>query len=155
MTLHYRQLDMAALLKELMAQWQNKDHHHLELFEPGHAIYVQGDEDRLKQVFHNLLSNAIKYSPEASKVELHLATEGGVVFVTVRDYGLGIPQDAMDMLFTRFYRVDNSDRRKIGGTGLGLSIVKEIVEAHQGKVSVESTLGEGSTFTVRLWEETV
>jgi PAS domain S-box-containing protein len=155
MTLHYRQLDMAALLKELIAQWQGKDHHHIELYEPGHGVYVHGDEDRLKQVFHNLLSNAIKYSPAAAKVELHLSAEGGTVSVKVRDYGLGIPQDAMDMLFTRFYRVDNSDRRKIGGTGLGLSIVKEIVEAHQGKVLVESTLGEGTTFMVKLREEKV
>lgn len=149
---HSSTLDMGLLLKELADQWQGKDQHSMELFLPGRKVHVQGDEDRLKQVFHNLISNAIKYSPSASRVELHLEAARGEVLIKVRDYGLGIPEEAMPMLFTRFYRVDNSDRRKIGGTGLGLSIVKEIIQAHHGEVTVESTLGQGSTFTVRLRE---
>ncbi|WP_438445338.1 MASE4 domain-containing protein [Gorillibacterium sp. sgz5001074] len=153
MSFQYRPLDMAELLKELAAQWQGRDAHSIELILPDRRLTVLGDEDRLKQAFHNLISNAIKYSPSASKVELVLEQAGGEAVVRIRDFGLGIPQEAMDLLFTRFYRVDNSDRRKIGGTGLGLSIVKEIVEAHQGKVMVESVLGEGSTFTVRLKAE--
>ena len=72
------------------------------------------------------------------------------ISIEIRDEGLGIPEEAIGKLFTKFYRIDNSDRRKIGGTGLGLTIVKEIIEAHGGSVTVSSELGKGSTFTVTL-----
>ncbi|MGE7218149.1 ATP-binding protein [Priestia koreensis] len=108
------------------------------------------DEDKIGQVLTNLISNAVKYSPNGNDITVRVYEQSNKLCVDVIDQGLGIPKDALDKLFTKFYRVDNSDRRRIGGTGLGLSIVKEIVKAHQGEVEVQSTLKEGSTFTVKL-----
>jgi signal transduction histidine kinase/HAMP domain-containing protein len=109
---------------------------------------ILADEYKIKQVFMNLLNNAIKYSPEGGTVIVKVAQEEQQVKIAVIDNGLGIPKDAIQKLFTKFYRVDNSDRRKIGGTGLGLSIVQEIVNAHDGKISVASEYGKGSSFMV-------
>ncbi|WP_261305530.1 MASE4 domain-containing protein [Paenibacillus andongensis] len=149
---HFQSLDAVLLLREIVEQWQGKDNHEAELHAATERIFIQGDEDRLKQVFHNLISNAIKYSPGATKIDIYVETDNGKVLIKIQDYGLGIPAEALDKLFTRFYRVDNSDRRKIGGTGLGLSIVKEIIEAHHGKVVVDTELGKGSIFIVQLVE---
>ncbi len=107
---------------------------------------VLGDEDKLTQVLNNLLSNAVKYSPEGCEVKVAVYEKESHLCIDVIDQGLGIPKDAMEHVFTKFYRVDNSDRRKIGGTGLGLSIVNEIMKAHEGSVSVTSELKKGSTF---------
>ncbi|ANB61245.1 ATP-binding protein [Anoxybacteroides amylolyticum] len=111
---------------------------------------VLGDRDKLAQVFTNLLSNAVKYSPDGGKVTVRIYAKGDRLAIDVTDEGLGIPADALPHLFTKFYRVDNSDRRRIGGTGLGLAIVKEIVKAHDGEVTVTSEVKKGSTFTVSL-----
>ena len=109
-----------------------------------HKIYC--DRDKIVQLISNLLSNAIKYSPNGGDVEVHAGVEGDVVKVAVKDQGLGIPDEAKDKLFTKFYRVDNDDRRKIGGTGLGLAVCREIVMAHGGQIWAESEFGSGSTF---------
>lgn len=111
---------------------------------------VLGDHDKLIQVFNNLLSNAVKYSPDGGEIKVVLYKKENNLCVDVVDYGLGIPEDALSHLFTKFYRVDNSDRRKIGGTGLGLAIVNEIMKAHDGKVSVTSKIKKGSTFTLTM-----
>lgn len=111
---------------------------------------VLGDKDKIAQVFTNLISNAVKYSPDGGKVSVSIYEEGKKLKIKVEDEGLGIPDEAMDKLFTKFYRVDNSDRRRIGGTGLGLAIVKEIMKAHDGTISAVSKLGEGSTFTAEF-----
>ena len=109
---------------------------------------VLGDYDKLTQVFNNLLSNAVKYSPDGGEVNVNVYEKEHTLCVDVVDQGLGIPEEALPNLFTKFYRVDNSDRRKIGGTGLGLSIVNEIMNAHDGTVSVTSEIKKGSTFTL-------
>ncbi|MBW7651057.1 ATP-binding protein [Anoxybacillus sp. ST4] len=111
---------------------------------------VLGDRDKLAQVFTNLISNAIKYSPDGGNVTVRIYEQNNRLCIDVKDEGLGIPEEALPNIFTKFYRVDNSDRRRIGGTGLGLAIVKEIVKAHEGEVSVTSELKKGSTFTVSL-----
>ncbi|WP_053216281.1 ATP-binding protein [Guptibacillus hwajinpoensis] len=107
-----------------------------------------GDADKIKQVFNNFISNAVKYSPDGGSIVIRFYEKQGNLFVDIEDEGLGIPEDALSKLFTKFYRVDNSDRRQIGGTGLGLAISKEIVTAHGGGVTVTSALGKGSTFTL-------
>lgn len=121
-----------------------------------HEIYIEpfisdstilGDKEKLEQVFTNLINNAIKYSPDGGKIKVQVSQNDKELKVAIIDNGLGIPNDAIDKLFTKFYRVDNSDRRKIGGTGLGLAIVQEIVKAHEGKITVQSDFGMGSTFT--------
>ncbi|WRP06080.1 ATP-binding protein [Rossellomorea aquimaris] len=111
---------------------------------------VLGDKDKLSQAFTNLISNAIKYSPDGGTVTIYLREEEDSILIDIRDEGLGIPNEAIPNLFTKFYRVDNSDRRRIGGTGLGLTIVKEIIETHDGEITVSSEEGKGSVFTIRL-----
>jgi len=107
----------------------------------------------LEQAVINLIDNAVKYSGPGSWVQVEAGKEDGQVEVRVRDQGVGIPQEHLPRLFERFYRVDPSRSRKVGGTGLGLAIVKHIAQAHGGKVAVESTPGQGSTFTIYLQDD--
>ncbi len=116
-----------------------------------------GDRDQLIQVFHNLLTNAIKYGSDGQKVDIvvelrkgGLPDEEASIDVRVHDYGPGIAREHLPRLTERFYRVDKGRSRIIGGTGLGLAIVKHIVNRHRGRFFVESEVGKGSTFNVRL-----
>jgi signal transduction histidine kinase len=111
---------------------------------------VQGDGRRLGQVAANLLDNAVKYSPDGGPVEVEAQSIAGQVTFSVTDRGLGIPEAARGRIFERFYRVETGRAGEIGGTGLGLAICHRIVEAHGGVMTVESTEGAGSTFTVTL-----
>ena len=112
---------------------------------------VTGDADELVQLFQNLVHNAIKYGREGGRVEVILGRgDGDQVFAAVRDDGEGIDPGAIPRLTERFYRVSVKRSRERGGTGLGLAIVKHIVNRHQGRLTIESKLGEGSTFTVFL-----
>lgn len=120
--------------------------HHFRLETPEKTPAVWADDDRLRQVLTNLLSNAIKFSPQGGTVTIGARQEGDHVCVWVKDEGIGIPEDKIEKLCTKFYRLDNKETRHIGGTGLGLALVKEIIEAHQGRVWIESTLGKGSSF---------
>ncbi len=109
----------------------------------------EGDPDRLKQLLINLTDNAIK-STESGYVTIKAEKEHETLVLRVQDTGIGIPEDALDRIFERFYRVDKGRSRKQGGTGLGLSIVKHIIELYDGTVQVHSTVGEGTEFEVRL-----
>jgi two-component system, OmpR family, sensor kinase len=116
---------------------------------------VQGDADRLRQLLLNLVDNALKYTPPGGRVTLSLHKKESWVQVVVADTGVGIPPEdlrpgpsGVPMIFERFYRADPARSR--GGTGLGLSIVHWIVQAHGGRIEVESKMGDGSTFTVWL-----
>ena len=111
---------------------------------------VIGDKDRLGQVFINLMTNAIKYSPHADRVDVVLAKAGESAIVQVRDYGIGIPITHLEHIFERFYRVHDGKDTTFPGLGMGLYICIEIVRRHQGKITVESQEGGGSTFTVFL-----
>ena len=117
---------------------------------------VLGDWDEIVQVVQNLIDNAINYGQSGERVEVTVCkgpdtVEGDAsVDLTVRDFGPGIPPEHLPRLTERFYRVDAAQSRKKGGTGLGLAIVKHIVNRHRGRLLIESHLGQGSTFTVRL-----
>jgi two-component system, OmpR family, manganese sensing sensor histidine kinase len=111
---------------------------------------VRGYEDQLYRLCTNLIVNAIKYTPTGGKVEIHLAQVADQAEIKICDSGVGISAQHVPQLFERFYRVDESRTQSAGGTGLGLAIAKQIVETHQGEITVSSTLGEGSTFTVQL-----
>jgi len=113
---------------------------------------VHGARDELMQVFQNLIDNAIKYGRTESTVTVRLGrtTAGEGVEVGVRDQGEGIPREHLPRLTERFYRVDSARSRDLGGTGLGLAIVKHIVNRHRGRLVIESELGKGSEFIVRL-----
>ncbi|OOB92078.1 two-component sensor histidine kinase [Rathayibacter sp. VKM Ac-2630] len=115
-------------------------------------VYVAGQEKMLVSALHNLLANAIQYSPPGSRVGIGVRSTGGVVEIAVTDQGIGIPEEDLDRVFERFYRVDQARSRHTGGTGLGLSIVKHAVQNHGGDVRVWSKPGRGSTFTIRLPE---
>jgi len=104
----------------------------------------------VQQVLLNLLDNSLKYTPGEGHVEVSLRKDRDDVIVAVKDTGIGIPKEDRPRIFERFYRVDKARSRKLGGTGLGLSIVKHIIEAHRGRVWVESEPGEGSQFYFSL-----
>jgi signal transduction histidine kinase len=108
------------------------------------------DAQKLYQVFLNLLDNAIKYSDPGARVDVKIEEGVSSLTVEVKDTGVGIPQEDLGQLFERFYRVDKDRSRATGGSGLGLAISRQIVEMHGGDLSVESAVGEGSTFRVRL-----
>jgi two-component system, OmpR family, sensor histidine kinase SenX3 len=111
---------------------------------------VHGSVRDLALMVRNLVDNAIRYTRPGGRVEVAMTREDRDVVLTVSDNGLGIPSRELPRIFERFYRVDRARSRETGGTGLGLSIVKHVAENHGGSVEVESELGRGSTFRVRL-----
>jgi heavy metal sensor kinase len=118
--------------------------------EPTADVMVEVNEIRLKQVVVNLLDNAIKYTPQDGKITVRVMTDSAWAILEVQDNGIGISEKALPHIFERFYRSEQVEARKARGTGLGLSMVHSIVEAHAGKVEVESREGRGATFRVRL-----
>lgn len=122
----------------------------LTVSEPGRPIYVFADSGRLQQVLHNLLENSMRYTETGGRIEVRVAAAPGEALLGVSDTGLGIPEADLPYVFERFFRSKSSRHVYPGGSGLGLSIVRWIVEAHKGRVTVESEVGKGSTFTVHL-----
>ena len=113
-------------------------------------IYIHGDQLQLYRVMMNILTNAIKYTPTGGRIDIRLYVEDEQALIKISDTGLGIAPEDLLHIFERFYRIDSARNRDQGGTGLGLAIVKAIVAAHGGKISVESIVGEGTTFFVSL-----
>lgn len=177
---HITDFDLSELIDEVVVLLDDYAHDNKVYLLPeldDSVLNVRADRDRIKQILINLIDNAIKYNEEGGKVWITVrdATESEqyaaeadeaeisysdadrcaiprlrMIVLTVRDTGLGIPADQLERLFERFYRVERSRSRELGGTGLGLSIVKHIARLYQGYATVESTLGEGSTFRVFL-----
>jgi signal transduction histidine kinase len=116
-----------------------------ELAEPAWAL---GDADRTRHILLNLATNAVRYTLQG-EIRLHLRKDGGMVGVSVQDTGSGIAPEHLELIFDRFFRIDQSRSRELGGTGLGLAIARLLAELQQGRVTVESTVGNGSVFT--LW----
>jgi two-component system sensor histidine kinase VicK len=111
------------------------------------ALFIKADQSKLRQVIQNLASNAVKYSPRGGKITLKVINHSPEeIMVTISDEGIGIPRDQIDNLFQKFVRITSGEAREIKGTGLGLWICKEIIQAHGGKIWVESDIGKGSTF---------
>lgn len=119
----------------------------LELFRPVSAMV---DETKLSLAVTNLVENAIKYNNDGGRVRVILNADHKYFYLTVEDNGVGIPDDAIDHIFDRFYRVDKARSREAGGTGLGLAITKSVIQMHGGTIRVESALGQGTTFSVRI-----
>lgn len=111
---------------------------------------VWADRRAVEQILTNLIDNALKYSDEGGRIDVTLLRSGGGIQACVADEGIGIPEDEIDRVFERFYRVDKARSRALGGTGLGLAIVKHLVQASNGTIRVESSVGEGSRFTFWL-----
>jgi len=133
------------LISECVEEQQNSTKTHKIIIEGETGLEINADKNRVEQVIVNLVSNAIKYSPEADHVVILLSKTDHVVKVSVTDFGIGIPKDKLPLIFDRFYRVDENSQR-YAGLGLGLYISSEIINRHGGHISLESTLGKGSTF---------
>jgi PAS domain S-box-containing protein len=144
-------LDLRELARRVVAEVQpTLERHTIGYAAPDAPAPVRGDALRLEQVVQNLLGNAVKYSPGGGQIHLRLELLGDEVAFSVRDEGMGIPAGALPSLFERFFRAENVDNRKISGLGIGLYVVREIVARHGGAIDVQSTEGQGSTFTIRL-----
>jgi signal transduction histidine kinase/FixJ family two-component response regulator len=128
----------------------NKKHCRVEMICPDDLPKIIGDSAKLHQVMINLLSNACKYSPEDSLVTIGAEQRNDEVIFFVEDEGIGIPAELREKVFEKFYRIDNSDKRKEGGTGIGLALVKKIVTAHGGRVWIEANSPAGSRFKFAL-----
>lgn len=111
-------------------------------------VIIQGDRDRIGQVVNNIITNAIKYSLNKAEIKIFIEEDEKYYKLTVKDTGMGIPKSDIPRIFERFYRVDKARSRAMGGTGLGLSIAKEIMEIHDGKITVESEYGKGTAMTM-------
>ena len=113
-------------------------------------VYAEIDEVKMVMVITNLVENAIKYNRDHGKVRVTINADPYNFYISVEDTGVGIPQDSLDKIYERFYRVDKSRSREVGGTGLGLSITKSIILQHHGAIDVSSIEGEGTKFTVTV-----
>jgi len=151
MKYHFAAVELPPFLHETIALFtQEKGQHSIRLEVASSLPPVYADADRIHQVLVNLLSNATKFSPCGGEIIVGARPDGTQVRVWVTDCGLGIPRQEIPKLFHKFHRVERKETRAIGGTGLGLALVKEIIEAHQGTVGVESEVGKGSTFFLTL-----
>ncbi|WP_440112698.1 PAS domain-containing sensor histidine kinase [Paenibacillus sp. QZ-Y1] len=150
MTYHMTYVPLLELVECVAEQWNMKAIQRIYVHAFNGDFFAYADQNRMVQVLHNLIGNAVKYSPGADRIDITLWEEQEWICIDVRDYGIGIAEGVQDMLFTKFYRVDNSDHRQIGGTGLGLYISREIVEDHQGTLTLMSAPDKGSTFKIRL-----
>lgn len=153
LTLHRSPLDLVSLLEGLVA--------HLEPVAEGRQVQlavdlppslppVDADPDRIRQVLFNLVTNALQHSESGSAIAIRAWAADQTVHVAVTDAGPGIPPEHLPYIFDRFYRTDRSRTRGVGGSGLGLAIVRSLMDLHQGRVTVQSKPGEGSTFTISL-----
>jgi two-component system NtrC family sensor kinase len=151
MELTMKRCDLRDIVTQSIEAWQSqakKRQHILEARLPPGATFVHGNTGRLRQLLDNLIGNAIKYTPSGGRVRVRLTQVSDQVVLQVRDTGLGISPEDQPYIFDRFFRVQNEQTEDIQGTGLGLAIVKSIVERHNGRIWLESELGEGSTFEV-------
>ena len=126
------------------------DEKHVTISVIGERSEFTGIATVLEEMIYNLLDNAVKYNKQGGRADVDVRSSGDDIVVTVSDTGIGVPADSIDRIFERFYRADKSHSRKIGGTGLGLSIVKHGVSLHGGSITVKSSEGSGTTFTMAL-----
>jgi two-component system phosphate regulon sensor histidine kinase PhoR len=142
------------LLPEVLKMFTGRTgNHHVEI-KAEEGLWVHADRALLGQALFNLLDNALKYTPSGGHIEMGAEKEGENVRLYVKDNGIGIPQEAQERIFERFYRVDRARSRRQGGTGLGLAIVKHIVEAHHGKLTLKSNEGKGTEVGIVLTAHT-
>ncbi|WP_010678389.1 two-component system histidine kinase PnpS [Bacillus timonensis] len=152
-SLHFSSVNVKELLENSLRMLKSKAEEkdiQLELTVDDETTVVNGDMDRLKQVFINVINNSLSYSPNKAKVSVKAKSLVDYVEIQIIDTGIGIEENELPRIFERFYRVDKARSRNSGGTGLGLAIVKHIIEAHEGAVQIKSKVGEGTTVSIRL-----
>ena len=142
--------DLISDLTEEFLELANTAEIHLTNQIPNREVYVLGNRSQLYRLVSNLIANAIEYTPNSGRVVVSLTACDRIAFITVKDTGIGIAAAEQTRIFDRFYRVECDRSRKTGGTGLGLAIAQAIVQIHQASIEVESTLGQGTQFTLQL-----
>jgi len=149
----FEKADIIQVVRDIVESFQQHtadQGFHINLAIPEPLPNVVFDREAMEQVMHNLLDNACKYSGDSREIEVHLSSKGNKIIISVRDNGVGIRKEDHEKIFSRFYRAGEELTQTVKGSGIGLTLVKQIVEAHHGEITVESSPGKGSTFTVRL-----
>jgi signal transduction histidine kinase len=149
----FARTDLSRLVEDAISEYHREadaSGHRIEFAAHGETLIVDADREALNRVIRNLLENAVKYSPNAAIVWVETACEGRTARLRVRDEGIGVPPEEQSRIFEKFVRGEAAKRACIEGTGIGLSMVKEIVDAHHGRVTLDSVVGRGSTFIVEL-----
>ena len=150
---HFEKADIIPVVKDVVESFQNQTASlgfNIGLSIPEPLPEMVFDREGMEQVMNNLLDNACKYSGNSRKIEVDLQLKGNRVIICVRDYGIGIRKEEQDKIFSRFYRAGEELTQTVKGSGIGLTIIKQIVEAHNGTIDVESEIGKGSSFSVIL-----
>ena len=147
------EFDLGELVKQCQEKLQieiDKKHHDAECFVTANVPLVYADRDGVERVVLNILSNSIKYTPENGVIKMYVGYIYNDAYIKVIDNGLGIPEEDLDRIYDRFYRVDKSRTREMGGTGLGLSIAKEILDKNNGSIDIKSKKDEGTEVVIRV-----
>ena len=148
----FENLDLSELVKDVvdnttvLAELKNQTINLVELT----PVFIEGDKAKLYQLFFNLIDNAINYTPEKGNINISVKKESHLALVEIKDNGVGISENDLPHIFRRFYRVHKDRSQKLGGNGLGLAIVKLITEIHSGEIQVESQIGKGTSFIVKI-----
>ncbi len=153
MSLNRQQVEAGALLRRVAASYQLQAEQHginLGVKADDAPLSIHIDEERMAQALGNLVSNALRYTPEGGEVRMDVSAENGRALIVVRDTGVGITAEDLSHIFERFYRVDQARNLDAGESGLGLAITRAIVNAHGGEIAVESEVGQGTRFEIRL-----
>jgi signal transduction histidine kinase len=149
--LNKTEFDLVELIKSIAMNFEKKMlDKNISISISNEPVEIFADKDKISQVVINLFSNAIKYAKEGGNVTLSVFVEEGKTIMKIKDTGIGIEKEHLQRIFERFYRADSSRSRLTGGSGIGLTITKAIIEAHGGTIEVQSEVGEGTEFTVRL-----
>lgn len=152
-SLDIRRMNLGDTVRQIAIKWQHAMASRQMRFTsnvPVRDVYVVGDTTALSRLLNILLDNAVKYTPSPGTIELILEAENESAVITVRDSGIGISDEDRPRIFERFYRADKARSRELGGAGLGLAIAEWIITQHRGRVTIESTQGQGSSFFVTL-----
>lgn len=147
------EFDLGELVKQCQEKLQlelNKKKHHVECFVTANVPPVCADRDGIERVVLNILTNSIKYTKEGGSIKIYVGFVYNDAYIKVIDNGLGIPQEDLNRIFERFYRVDKARTREMGGTGLGLSIAKEILDRNEGSIDIKSEQGKGTEVVIRI-----
>ena len=144
-------------LGELAKQCQNKlaietmkKNHDVDCFVTADVPLVYADKDDIERVILNILTNSIKYTPDGGKIKIYVGFVYTDAYIKIIDTGIGIPEEDLNRIFERFYRVDKSRTREMGGTGLGLSIAKEILDKNGGSIDIKSQVGKGTEVVIKI-----